>query len=251
MLLLAGGFIAFKALALQAAASSVGVQLSLRESVRIFCGGAAIESVTWPGKLWADSHRVLSMGSAPLKCRIRAIVISRCSSTVGTVSVATLAGLISLLTRGLTFVTAGALLCAAALMGVLWQRCRRDERLGVVGRCCVPAIVASLCDIAAVTLAVHSVANVPAHEFAPKFVMLAMCASLTMLPMGLGVLDVGCWLILTDGHGVSPAVAGAAILCYRLLGPGVTLVTGVASLTWTGWATLSDPRSPSRPDAPS
>lgn len=251
MLVLAIGFMVFKSLSLQMAAFSAGVPLSLLGCFRIFTAGAAIESVTWPGKLWADSHRVLSMGAAPMKSRVRAVVTWRGVSAVGTVCVATLAGLISMANRGLTPTGGGALLFAAAMGVLLWKRCRRDEWLAMVGRCSGPAIAASLCDVGAMTLAVHSVTGVPAHEFAPKFVMLSMCAGLTMLPMGVGVLDVGCWLILTDGYGISPAVAGAAILCYRALGPGVTLTSGVVSLLWTGLERLSDPHNPPTPDVSS
>jgi hypothetical protein len=51
-----------------------------------------------------------------------------------------------------------------------------------------------------------------------------------MMPLGAGVLDAGCWFVLCHQMGCTPVAASAVVICYRVLGPGVTLLTGVVSM---------------------
>jgi hypothetical protein len=54
-------------------------------------------------------------------------------------------------------------------------------------------------------------------------------ASASTIPMAAGILDAGCYFALTHSCGTTPEAATAIILCYRAIGPGITLAAGAAS----------------------
>ena len=74
---------------------------------------------------------------------------------------------------------------------------------------------------------------------APGYVLLTGVAAASSLPLGAGVLDAGLFALLTSRLGVQTPDALAAVACYRICGPGLTLLTGGLVLVLDGDAGIT------------
>jgi len=235
-LLLCGLFILSKGCALQAAASCWSVSLSLKNAVRMFAESTLVELVSWPGKLWSDAYKYALMGPSPPAARIATLVSARLAALAATsvftvISVGVLAGQYEL-----SWWRVAACVSLSAWL-LRRQLNRRRKQLGSARprRLKLAAVVffaalANAADASAMALIAYTLAGVPPFTFAAWYVMIAAVGSLSTLPLGLGVLEVGCCVTLTGCFAVDARLSLLIVLVYRLLGPFITLLAGGVSL---------------------
>ena len=237
---LAAGFLACKGQSLRAGARAASLSVSSLEAIRLVAEGAAIEAISWPGKVVADTFRVVRLGESDLPDRIRAILAWRLAGTSASAGVVLLAALTLALQEAapLQAVATGVALALAFALGV-WRLRRRLVRSGPLlsrggfrslARSAAWSVLAAMCDVSAMSVVAWQLADAAPDRFAPRFVVVSMLGALSMLPLGAGVLDAGCWFVLCHQMGCTPAAASAVVICYRVLGPGLTLLAGGVSM---------------------
>jgi hypothetical protein len=226
---MACGFVIGRGCLLSRAARLAGVSITSSEGCRLFCEGVAVELVAWPGKAWADLYRAASLPSCTRWQRGKTLVVFRAG---------TLAGSLVMIVVTLGFWAPErrwpqilAVLAAAALGGwVLRRRLQRHQLSGPVLGLLGPGVLAAGCDLAGISLTAWMLAGVNPLHFAGWFVLAGALAALSNLPLGLGVLDLGCWHVLTHQFGVEASTAAGIIALYRLTGPIPTLLLGALGL---------------------
>jgi uncharacterized membrane protein YbhN (UPF0104 family) len=228
-------FIVGRSMLLAQACSDAGVKVTLGSAVRLFCEGVAIESVCWPGKAWADLHRASALGEGTMARRAAALGLFRLGGGTGGLIVAATACAVSL-GAGLLpmFVSGGALLIVTMALVASKHRIAQDAKhtnwSWRVSRLIAWGALASACDMAAMTLLAAKVGHVSVTWFVGVFAVTSVVAAVSMLPLGLGVLDLGLWHVLTAYAGLDPAAAATVLLLYRLTGPLLTASIGAAAL---------------------
>jgi hypothetical protein len=227
---LSTGFIAGRGWSLHAATKLAGGSSSFTGSVRTFAEGAVVDAVTWPGKLWADAYRASKL-SGSWALRLRAIAAWR-------IAIAAANGLLAAAALALTVKDAqgpaGEWSITVVVAALAWLSTRRTRMTTSIAAMGALSLAASLCDIAMMSILAWAVAGVNPMVMAPRFVLASMVAAGSGVPMGLGVLDGACYLMLTAELGVESTSALAVVGGYRLLGPVLTLTAGIASLLLGG-----------------
>ena len=202
----------------------------------MFCEGVAIESICWPGKAWADLHRASALSEGTMARRAAALGLFRLGGGVGGLLIAAVACAVSLGAGWLPVIVGGAAtLCMIA--AVVAKKHRTSDGTTStknwswrVTRLIAWGALASACDMAAMTLLAAKVGQVSVTWFVGVYAVTSVVAALSMLPLGLGVLDLGCWHVLTTYAGLDPAAATTVLLLYRLTGPLFTASIGAALL---------------------
>ena len=250
------GFIACKSLSIQGAAAAASVKLSFGVAVRLFTQGVLVESVTWPGKAWADSFRTLQLRrhtgisllhAAGVTMAARTGAIAASSVMVGfAASALVLNGQWTEDAMGRTQLGGvAAVVCIAAGIGA-WCIARKRAQSGVelnpaaAVRMTLAACAASMFDVAGLCAICAMICSADPWAVAPAYVLLSGVAAASTLPMGAGVLDAGLYALLTTRLGVDQPSAVAAVLCYRLCGPGLTLAVGAGTLMIRSGAAVID-----------
>lgn len=230
-------FISLKSLALCRSAHHAGIPLRFRSGARLLCEGVAIECLCWPGKLWADGYRVKMLGTGPIWTRMLALAVFRIASIVGVmaalaVAAASIDGFSSM---------DGLVLLGVVLMGLVFARIRTHRSSAAAARNLrglftpvVFSIAAVVVDAAAASLIAWSLAGVDPLAFAACFMVCSVLASVSGMPLGLGVLDAAGWIVLTGFFGVDAGTAAAVVLLQRLCGPMLTLLIGALLLLQRG-----------------
>lgn len=247
------GFIACKSLSIQYAAAAASVKLSFDVAVRLFTQGVLVESVTWPGKAWADSFRTLQLRRHTGISLLHAAGVTMAARTgaIGASSVMVGFAAATLVLNGqwtddamgrTQLGGAAAVGCIAVGVGV-WCIARKRAQLavklkpGAAVRMVLAACAASAFDVAGLCTICALICGADPWSVAPAYVLLSGVAAASTLPMGAGVLDAGLYALLTTRLGVDQPSAVAAVLCYRVCGPGLTIaVGGVTSMVRVGAA---------------
>lgn len=217
--------------------------LSTRESIRVFVEGTVVECLAWPGKAWADAYRTtalraVSQTGATWQHAAKNIVRFRAATIVGAAGVLLLASFAGEAWHaGLSMIAAGVLLLAFASQASKTRTntiASVDQVIASRGRVSLArlsswALLGTLLSTASAVLVANVIAGVSPWAFAPLFVLVTIVSSVSTLPMGLGFAEVGGWLVLTRMLGVDAATAALTVATYRLAGPGLTLLLGVAS----------------------
>ncbi|MDX2147131.1 MAG: hypothetical protein SFZ23_06370 [Planctomycetota bacterium] len=223
-------FVWFKGLSLRAAVASQGQRIGRLPAARLFAEGVAIELVSWPSKLWADVYRVSQLPTSPLSQRISGIAIFRVAAVVSTG--ATLAVGVALQQASFMLTLALLVGLAIGLTCLLARRACGTFRAAL--RAMPSALAASACDVLAVCALAYFLGGVSPEAFVASFVVVSLASSLASLPQGLGTIEAGLWLALTQRHDVAPSDATAIVALYRLTGPGVTTLIGAMCLPLGG-----------------
>lgn len=226
-------YLTLRGLALRSAASATGVPLSVVQGLRLFCEGVCVELTCWPGKLAADAHRIHVLGSSPLRQRITALVIFRASSIFSSMLLLLLA--IGLGTLGGAFdARAAAGLALAWALGAFLLSRRQSSLHPFVElpalTCVITSMLAHTCDALLFAMLAANVAHAPPLDAAAWFVILGALAASSMVPLGIGVLDTACVMVLVSQFGAQQPAAIAVLLAYRFLGPALTILAGFISL---------------------
>ncbi len=246
-------FIVGRSMLLAQACGDAGLKVSLGRAMRLFCEGVAIESVCWPGKAWADLHRASALGEGTMARRAAALGLFRLGGGVGGLMIAAVACAISL-GAGLPAVIGGSAAMLCVIAAVIAKRHQTNDGTPSanwswrVSRLIAWGALASACDMAAMTLLAAKVGHVSVEWFVGVFAVTSVIAAVSMLPLGLGVLDLGCWHVLTTYAGLDASAATTVLLLYRLTGPIFTASIGaallllrlVASGRWMGEFGLTD-----------
>jgi len=241
--LLALCFIACKGASLTAACHAAHMPMTPRAGVRTFIEGTVIESISWPGKLMGDIYRASVLPATSIIQRASALVLWRIGTLLATlILVITAAALTHNQLHTQSAWHHAALLAAVITAACIatWFIASRTHHLraaNLTGRRAFTAIsritayslLATLADLTAIAFFAATIANVNALTFLPLFIFASLIASASTIPMAAGILDAGCYFALTHSCGTTPEAATAIILCYRALGPGITLAAGAAS----------------------
>jgi hypothetical protein len=228
-------FIVGRSMLLARACGDAGLKVSLGRAMRLFCEGVAIESVCWPGKAWADVHRASALGEGTMARRAAALGLFRLGGGVGGLMIAAVACAISL-GAGWPAVLVGAVAMLCVIAAVIAKRNRTTDGPANpnwswrVSRLIAWGALASACDMAAITLLAAKVGHVNVQWFVGVFAVTSVIAAASMLPLGLGVLDLGCWHVLTTYAGLDASAATTVLLLYRLTGPLLTASIGAVLL---------------------
>ena len=227
---LALGFIFFRGLVLWRAARDSKIDLPLWDACTGFSEGVAIECIFWPGKLWGDAYRWCLPASARWRDRTRMLVRFRLATTVAwTFTLAASAAMAAGNWWGRW--GAAATVIAALLAGSLWHWTHglTSREPGRWVATIMLATAASVCDLGGAAVAAWAIAGINPLSFAVMHVLISAAGAASMLPLGVGVVDAGLWLVLTQSFKVDSVTAGTVVLVYRCCGPGVTLVVGAVS----------------------
>jgi hypothetical protein len=262
-------FVLCRGIALSAAARAVGLGLTAGGGCRLFCEGVALELFTWPGKLWADAYRGAALGEGAVGQRVGALLAFRLGSLAGAGAVIASvwacvwarawASDSSASFNGLAAAGVGAVLVIAALRG-LRKRPPRSPRLSpdlsdapaqrrpsarAFATLIALGALACAADLVAITGLAYAAAGADPLTLAKWHLLAGLAGAASGLPLGVGVMDTGCWLGLTRGCGVDPVTAAGIVLLYRSTGPTLTLILGALSL-----ACRARPVLPAGIDAP-
>ena len=228
-LLCSVGFILARGLTLWHAALSTRVSLHPIEAIRGFSEGVAIETFTWPGKLWADGYRWGLPQNAPAQARTRMLIRFRLSIVTACLILIALAGALH---TGMSqsFWVASILIISVIVLSRRPKRhtenTARRNWIGTIGL----AGAGTLCDLTCISSLAWAMTGVDPILFAASFTALVMLGSVSGMPQGIGVVDGGGWLVLIHQFDVDPTIAASVMMTYRCLGPMLTLAIGAASL---------------------
>ncbi|MCX5691736.1 MAG: hypothetical protein NTV94_18415 [Planctomycetota bacterium] len=119
----------------------------------------------------------------------------------------------------------------ASAVVVWYTRCRKvggamPLRPVAVIEMVLSAGAAAFIDVVACAVICWQICGTDPWLVAPGFVLLTGIAAATSLPLGAGVLDAGLFALLTSRLGAEHENALASVLCYRLCGPGLTVLVG-------------------------
>jgi hypothetical protein len=229
-------FIVSKGMAWSACAQSFGLPVPYQQAIRVFCESVCVDLVTWPGKLWSDVYKYRMLGDAAKRTRAGVVFSFRLSAALATALVfaaAALAGMAQLAEAQSLGPYAVALLGLGA-GSIWWLRSRGGDTLraaaGATLRGLPWALLASVADVGAMAWLAHGIAGVPMAAFATWYVLIAAGAMVSTAPLGLGVLDTGTWLVLTQVYNVGSVEALAVVTLYRITGPFLTAGLGMTGL---------------------
>jgi hypothetical protein len=243
-------FLALKSMALQLGVRAAGREIGETRAARTLCEGIAVETVTWPGKAWADAYRVARLrgrddvrASLSLAEAAVGVGIARAGALISG-SLFGLAALITLSVQGAAdsatvdaaWIKIGlAAGCIGFTLMAAWgiRRLRllpRGVRWSAAAGSLAAAVFASLADLVSVSIVCLLVAGVSPSQLWPHVVLVGIVATAAALPLGIGVIDAGLFLVLTQRLGADERSAVAAIACVRACGPGLSVTLGVLSL---------------------
>jgi uncharacterized membrane protein YbhN (UPF0104 family) len=241
---LAALFVMAKAGALQSAARAAGIVITRGTAARVFAEGTVIETVTWPGKVIGDAYRVALLGSGRLAGRLKTLLLWRAGALGVTACALTCAALAAgqrLLPEASVGSVVMAVFVSMAGAAVLWLAATRMRWLCSEGggekqagrrsglRIAAWSAAATLSDLAMMGTIATVVSGVDAWQFLPLFVVASAVATASTVPLGVGVLDAGCYAALVLLR-AAPDEAMAVVMVYRVCGPGFTLLCGALSM---------------------
>lgn len=252
------GYLWLKGVALAWSVRAAGGRVTLVRSWRALVEGIAVEAVTWPGKVWADGYRAARLsdvrGAQGLARAALGVGLARAGALVSGGVFGALA-LGALGAEGMAKVEADsvggadaegvvikivlALGLAACLCTAVWGARRlRLLSAGVgwrrAGAAACASTVATGVDVVSVAWVCWLVCGADPVELWPQYVLVGMVASATGLPLGLGVIDAGLYVVLTQRLGVAGPSALAGVALCRALGPGLSVAVGASSLLARG-----------------
>jgi len=195
------------------------------------------ELFTWPGKVWGDAYRATLIPCDSRYQQWQVVLSIRASIIVGN----SIMLVISMMVMGVIARFHAVILVVLVLAGVVFvgmggERTpggRAVERLRGrgAGQGLLWAMFAATADLASIGLIAYSVAGVDPWSFLPHFYVLSALAGLAGLPFGFGVIEAGGFSLLSAVYGIDSVAAMACLMIYRITGPGLTFVLGVAFLS--------------------
>ncbi len=225
-LVFSAAFIACKGFQLGKATRFFGCNLSTHQTTKLFCEGVLIQAFTWPGRVVADGYRIgLLSKSISKRSALSSIAFFRGSTLLGQVVACLIACSIYISLQALLLALISLFLLVALVSFETTKKCmpkRWQASLQLIGL----ATLASAFDAFAFATIVSILTEVDFFQIAAGYVLISNASTLSGLPLGIGVLEVGCIAFLTTQFGIDKATAFEIIFLYRVTGPGLTITIG-------------------------
>lgn len=240
-----------KGWALRRAAHYAGIPITLIRGIRVFCESSVVGLIT--AKIASDIYKYSRIATAPRSARIKAVLLYRVAAIL---AVLILSAIVSVLWAESTTIQSRLIwLVPVVVIGglVLGYRSRVSNWLREHGRYLLGVMPFSMAALAAKICGLAVLLGVSLQgqliEVAAVFLVIGSLASMAQVPSGLGVLDVGYTVYLTEFAGISGAETALILIALRLLGPLYVAALGALSfaLRYLGRSRLAVPQASSQP----